>query len=66
MSRDITNSPRRPDTIALSAREKQVYDQLWAAADVNQCGFITGTDAVSLFAKSGLPSQTLAQAKYIE
>ncbi|KAF9545549.1 hypothetical protein EC957_010858 [Mortierella hygrophila] len=60
MSRDI-NSPRRPDSIALSGREKQVHDQLWAAADVNQCGFIIGTDAVSLFAKSGLPSQTLGQ-----
>lgn len=50
------------DNITLSTSEKEEYDQLWAAADVNQWGFITGADAVPFFAKSGLPPQTLGQA----
>ncbi|KAF8941660.1 hypothetical protein BGZ47_007294 [Haplosporangium gracile] len=61
MLRDTTNSRRSPDNITLSTREKEVHDQLWTAADVNQWGLITCADAVPFFAKSGLPSQTLVQ-----
>ena len=47
--------------IILSTREKQVDGQLWAAADKDNSGFITGADAVPFFAKSGLPPQVLGQ-----
>lgn len=49
--------------ITLTTREKQLYGQLWAAADTDQSGFITGADAVPFFAKSGLSPQILGQVK---
>ncbi|KAF9582078.1 hypothetical protein BGW38_000675 [Lunasporangiospora selenospora] len=48
---------RRRAEIILSTREKQVYGQLWAAADTDNSGFITGADAVPFFSKSGLSQQ---------
>ncbi|KAG0210500.1 hypothetical protein BGX33_004853 [Mortierella sp. NVP41] len=60
ITRDNTGTIRRRD-ITLSTREKQVYGQLWAAADKDQSGFITGADAVPFFAKSGLSPQILGQ-----
>ncbi|KAG0344695.1 hypothetical protein BG004_004252 [Podila humilis] len=59
ISRDAGTVRRRD--IILSTREKQVYGQLWAAADKDNSGFITGADAVPFFAKSGLPPQVLGQ-----
>ncbi|KAF9354706.1 hypothetical protein BGX26_007469, partial [Mortierella sp. AD094] len=47
--------------ITLSTREKQLYGQLWAAADRDNNGFITGADAVPFFAKSGLSPQILGE-----
>ncbi|KAF9120471.1 hypothetical protein BGW39_011335 [Mortierella sp. 14UC] len=60
ITRDNTGTVRRRE-ITLSTREKQVYGQLWAAADTDQSGFITGADAVPFFAKSGLSPQILGQ-----
>ncbi|KAG0050053.1 hypothetical protein BGZ83_005174 [Gryganskiella cystojenkinii] len=60
ITRDGTGTVRRQN-ITLSAREKQVYGQLWAAADVGGSGFITGADAVPFLAKSGLSPQILGQ-----
>ncbi|GJJ72476.1 epidermal growth factor receptor substrate 15 [Entomortierella parvispora] len=61
ISRDGTGTVRRRVDIILSAREKQVYGQLWAAADKDNSGFITGADAVPFLAKSGLSPQVLGQ-----
>ncbi|KAF8977281.1 hypothetical protein BGZ46_007505, partial [Entomortierella lignicola] len=47
--------------ITLSTREKQLYGQLWAVADKDNNGFITGADAVPFFAKSGLSPQVLGE-----
>ncbi|KAG0000479.1 hypothetical protein BGZ80_004531 [Entomortierella chlamydospora] len=55
-----TGTIRRRD-ITLSAREKQLYGQLWAAADRDNNGFITGADAVPFFGKSGLSPQVLGE-----
>ncbi|KAF9303273.1 hypothetical protein BGZ74_004073 [Mortierella antarctica] len=60
ITRDGAGTVRRRDII-LTTREKQVYGQLWAAADKDNSGFITGADAVPFFAKSGLPPQLLGQ-----
>ncbi|KAG0271232.1 hypothetical protein BGZ95_000974, partial [Linnemannia exigua] len=60
ITRDNTGTVRRRE-ITLTTREKQVYGQLWAAADTDQSGFITGVDAVPFFAKSGLSPQILGQ-----
>ncbi|KAG0037382.1 hypothetical protein BGZ82_002624 [Podila clonocystis] len=60
ITRDGAGTVRRRDII-LSTREKQVYGRLWAAADKDNSGFITGADAVPFFAKSGLPPQVLGQ-----
>ncbi|KAI8363326.1 hypothetical protein B0O80DRAFT_433476 [Mortierella sp. GBAus27b] len=60
ITRDGTGTIRRRD-ISLSTREKQLYAQLWAAADKDNSGFITGNDAVPFFAKSGLSPQILSQ-----
>ncbi|KAF9919408.1 hypothetical protein BX616_000019 [Lobosporangium transversale] len=60
ITRDGTGTIRRRE-ITLSPREKQLYGQLWIAADKDQSGFITGADAVPFFAKSGLPPQVLGQ-----
>ncbi|KAF9428828.1 hypothetical protein BGZ94_000887 [Podila epigama] len=60
ITRDGPGTVRRRDII-LSAREKQVYGQLWAAADKDNSGFITGADAVPFFAKSGLSPSVLSQ-----
>ncbi|KAF9434224.1 hypothetical protein BGZ76_008363 [Entomortierella beljakovae] len=60
ISRDTTGTIRRRD-ITLSVREKQLYGQLWAAADKDNNGFVTGADAVPFFAKSGLSPQVLGQ-----
>ncbi|KAF9905012.1 hypothetical protein EC991_002075 [Linnemannia zychae] len=60
ITRDNTGTIRRRE-ITLTTREKQVYGQLWAAADTDQSGFITGADAVPFFAKSGLSPQILGQ-----
>ncbi|KAF9919991.1 hypothetical protein FBU30_010287 [Linnemannia zychae] len=60
ISRDNTGTIRRRE-ITLTTREKQVYGQLWAAADKDQSGFVTGADAVPFFAKSGLSPQILGQ-----
>ncbi|KAG0307759.1 hypothetical protein BGZ98_009892 [Dissophora globulifera] len=60
ISRDNTGTVRRRE-ITLSTREKQLYGQLWAAADKDNSGFITGADAVPFFAKSGLSPQVLGQ-----
>ncbi|CAO3563807.1 unnamed protein product [Mortierella alpina] len=60
ITRDGTGTVRRRD-ITLTTREKQIYGQLWAAADKDNSGFITGADAVPFFAKSGLPPQVLGQ-----
>ncbi|KAG0285644.1 hypothetical protein BGZ96_010132 [Linnemannia gamsii] len=60
ITRDNTGTVRRRD-ITLTTREKQLYGQLWAAADTDQSGFITGADAVPFFAKSGLSPQILGQ-----
>ncbi|KAK3816965.1 MAG: hypothetical protein JOS17DRAFT_400413 [Linnemannia elongata] len=60
ITRDTTGTVRRRE-ITLTTREKQLYGQLWAAADTDQSGFITGADAVPFFAKSGLSPQILGQ-----
>ncbi|KAF9557074.1 hypothetical protein EC968_007807 [Mortierella alpina] len=60
ITRDGTGTVRRRE-ITLTTREKQIYGQLWAAADKDNSGFITGADAVPFFAKSGLPPQVLGQ-----
>ncbi|KAF9545558.1 hypothetical protein EC957_010867 [Mortierella hygrophila] len=60
ITRDNTGTVRRRE-ITLTTREKQLYGQLWAAADTDQSGFITGADAVPFFAKSGLSPQILGQ-----
>ncbi|KAF8938416.1 hypothetical protein BGZ58_000940 [Dissophora ornata] len=60
ISRDGTGTVRRRE-ITLSTREKQLYGQLWAAADKDNSGFVTGADAVPFFAKSGLSDQILGQ-----
>ncbi|KAK3835615.1 MAG: hypothetical protein J3R72DRAFT_451249 [Linnemannia gamsii] len=60
ITRDNTGTVRRRE-ITLTTREKQVYGLLWAAADTDQSGFITGADAVPFFAKSGLSPQILGQ-----
>ncbi|KAG0199169.1 hypothetical protein BGX28_007516 [Mortierella sp. GBA30] len=60
ITRDGTGTVRRRE-ITLTTREKQIYGQLWAAADKDNSGFITGADAVPFFAKSGLSPQILGQ-----
>ncbi|KAI7819729.1 hypothetical protein BC939DRAFT_459603 [Gamsiella multidivaricata] len=60
IARDSTGTVRRRE-VTLSTREKQLYGQLWAAADKDSSGFITGADAVPFFAKSGLSPQILGQ-----
>ncbi|KAG0210510.1 hypothetical protein BGX33_004863, partial [Mortierella sp. NVP41] len=57
---DSTGTSRRRE-ITMSTVEKQVYDQLWTAADIEKKGFIAGVDAVPFFEKTGLDPRTLGQ-----
>ncbi|KAF9921572.1 hypothetical protein FBU30_008364 [Linnemannia zychae] len=49
------------ELMAMLPLERQLYTQLWEVADVDKAGFITGSEAVPFFAKSGLPSTTLGE-----
>jgi ATP-dependent exoDNAse (exonuclease V) alpha subunit len=46
---------------ALTPEDKQAYAKYFKLADEEQKGFITGQEAVKFFAKSGVPSQILAE-----
>ncbi|CAG8484671.1 11960_t:CDS:10 [Ambispora gerdemannii] len=52
----------RGPEIILTPEERNVFGQLFKAADEKGEGLVTGNRAVSFFGKSGLPSTTLAQA----
>ncbi|KAG2180889.1 hypothetical protein INT43_008469 [Umbelopsis isabellina] len=64
---DIARSPRFQSTspgswdAALTPEDKQAYAKFFKVADEEQKGFITGQEAVKFFAKSGVPSQILAE-----
>ncbi|GAB5589486.1 hypothetical protein Unana1_04386 [Umbelopsis nana] len=64
---DIARSPRvqnAPFTSwesALTLEDRTAYAKLFTIADEEKKGFITGQEAVNFFAKSGVPSQILAE-----
>lgn len=64
---DLARSPRFQSTspgswdAALTPEDKQAYAKFFKLADEDQKGFVTGQEAVKFFAKSGVPSQILAE-----
>lgn len=64
---DMSRSPRVQNSSstswenALTLEDRKAYAYFFKIADEGQKGFITGQEAVSFFAKSGVPSQILAE-----
>lgn len=45
------------DPYSMSAQERSKYESLFPMYDSDQDGFVTGSEAVNLFSKSGLPRE---------
>lgn len=53
--------PSPDDEWAIGTREKETFDQIFSTLDTENCGFITGDQAVGFFSNSRLPEEALAQ-----
>ena len=60
----IPETPKEPTSLDLSPEERRLFGQLFAAADTDKIGVVTGEVAVEFFKKTRLSPDILGEVGY--